>query len=61
MIKYASDIFNALKTGVPTLNELTLNYDKFISEYYAELKEKFRADMVFIHGKNMIEFLQKLK
>lgn len=54
MIKYASDIFNALKTGVPTLNELTLNYDKFISEYYMELKEKFRADMVFIHGKNMI-------
>ena len=54
IFKYATDIFNALRTGVPTLNELTLNYDKFITEYYAELRDKFRKDMVFIHGKSMI-------
>lgn len=54
LLQYTSDLFSVLKTGVPTLNELTLDFKKFISEYHIELKQKFIKDMVFIHAKNMI-------
>lgn len=50
-----------IKTGVPTLNELTLDFNKFVREYHQELRSKFTKDMVFVHAKNVIEFLQKLK
>jgi hypothetical protein len=61
LFQYATDVFRVLSTGVPTLNELTLDFGKFVTEYYAELRDKFRKDMIFIHGKNMIEFLQGLQ
>lgn len=58
LMKYASDIFSVIKTGVPTLSELTLDFNTFIKEYFKQLKEKFVKDMVFVHAKNVIEFLQ---
>lgn len=60
-MKYASDLFSVIRTGVPQLSELTLDFHTFIKEYYHDLKEKFVKDMVFVHGKNVIEFLQTLK
>lgn len=50
-----------IKTGVPTLSELTLDFRTFIKDYYSDLKLKFVRDMVFIHSKNIIEFLQTIK
>ncbi len=61
LLKYAQDIFNAIKTSIPTLNELTLDFTKFIHSHYEELEEQFVKDMFFIHGKSMIEFLDSLK
>lgn len=34
LMKYASDIFSVIKTGVPTLSELTLDFNTFIKEYF---------------------------
>lgn len=57
LVKYASELFSIIKAGVPTLSELTLDFNTFVREYYRELKEKFVKDMVFVHAKNVIEFL----
>jgi hypothetical protein len=57
LVKYASELFSIIKTGVPTLSELTLDFNTFVREYYRELKDKFVKDMVFVHAKNVIEFL----
>ena len=54
LLKYASDLFTVIKTGVPTINELTLDFNKFIREYLEDLKHKFVKDMVFVHAKNII-------
>ena len=54
LLKYASDLFTVIKTGVPTINELTLDFNKFIKEYHEDLKQKFIKDMVFVHAKNII-------
>lgn len=60
MIKYAQDIFNVIKTGMPSLNELTLDFNKYVHEHYQELESRFLRDILFIYAKNMIEFLQKM-
>ena len=57
LVKYASELFSIIKTGVPTLSEHTLDFNTFVREYYRELKDKFVKDMVFVHAKNVIEFL----
>ena len=54
LLKYATDIFSVIKTGMPTLNELTLDFNKFIREYHESLRRKFVKDMVFVHAKNII-------
>ena len=33
LFKYAQDIFNVLKTGMPVINELTLDFVKYITEH----------------------------
>lgn len=60
LLKYAQDIFNVLKTGMPVINELTLDFVKYINEHCASLETQFVKDMLFVYGKNMIEFLQRV-
>ena len=59
-LKYAQDVFNVIKTGMPVINELTLDFAKFIQEHCQLLETQFIRDILFIYAKNMIEFLQKL-
>ena len=33
LLKYAQDLFNVLKTGMPVINELTLDFSKYINEH----------------------------
>jgi hypothetical protein len=60
LLKYAQDIFNVLKTGMPVINELTLDFGKFIGEHCRALEAQFVKDILFIYAKNMIEFLHNL-
>ena len=59
-LQYAQDLFNVLKTGMPVINELTLDFTKFIYEHCQLLEIQFVRDILFIYAKNMIEFLQRL-
>ena len=59
-LQYAQDLFNVLKTGMPVINELTLDFTKFIYEHCQLLETQFIRDILFIYAKNMIEFLQRL-
>jgi hypothetical protein len=61
LLKYAQDIFNVLKTGMPVINELTLDFGKFIAEHCRALETQFVKDILFIYAKNMIEFLHNLE
>ena len=45
---------------MPSLNELTLDFNKYVNEHYEELEERFLKDILFIYAKNMVEFLQKI-
>lgn len=60
ILKYAQDIFNVLKTGMPVINELTLDFTKYINEHCEALENQFVKDILYIYAKNMIEFLHKL-
>jgi hypothetical protein len=60
LLKYAQDILNVLKTGMPVINELTLDFGKFIGEHCHALEAQFVKDILFIYAKNMIEFLHHL-
>jgi hypothetical protein len=60
LLKYAQEIFNVLKTGMPVINELTLDFSKYINEHCEALESQFVRDILYIYAKNMIEFLQKL-
>lgn len=59
-LKYAQDIFQVIKTGMPVINELTLDFSKFIQEHCQALESQFVKDILFIYAKNMIEFLHRL-
>ena len=52
--KYAQDIFQVIKTGMPVINELTLDFSKFIQEHCQALESQFVKDILFIYAKNMI-------
>lgn len=60
ILKYAQDIFNVLKTGMPVINELTLDFSKYINEHCEALESQFVKDILYIYAKNLIEFLQRL-
>ena len=45
---------------MPVINELTLDFVKYINEHCAALESQFVKDIIYIYAKNMIEFLQKL-
>lgn len=42
------------------INELTLDFNKYIQEHCEALEMQFVKDILYIYAKNMIEFLQKL-
>jgi hypothetical protein len=60
ILKYAQDILNVLKTGMPVINELTLDFSKYINEHCEALESQFVKDILYIYAKNLIEFLQRL-
>lgn len=57
---YAREFISVLSSGVPVINELTLDFHEYIATYLNELCQKFLKDMTFVYGKNMIEYLQRL-
>lgn len=60
MLKYLQDIFNVIKTGMPVINELTLDFNKYITEHCQALESQFVKDILYIYAKNIIEFLHKI-
>lgn len=61
LLKYAQDVFNVLKTGMPVINELTFDFNKYIDEHTRTLEGRFVWDIRFVYAKNMIEFLHSLE
>ena len=59
-LKYAQDLLSVLKTGMPVINELTLDFTKFVNEHCEALEGQFVKDILFIYAKNMVEFLHRL-
>jgi len=45
---------------MPVINELTLDFNKYIIEHSKALESQFVKDILFIYAKNMIEFLHNL-
>lgn len=54
ILKYAQDLFKVLKTGMPVINELTLDFNKYIHEHCEILESQFVKDILYIYAKNMI-------
>jgi hypothetical protein len=46
---------------MPVINELTLDFNKFIVEHCRALESQFVRDILFIYAKNMIEFLHNFE
>lgn len=60
LLKYAQDLFQVIRTGMPVISELTLDFSKFIHQHCQALESQFVKDILFIYAKNMIEFLHRL-
>jgi hypothetical protein len=54
LMKYMQDIFNVIKAGMPVINELTLDFNKYIHEHCQALESQFVKDILYIYAKNII-------